>query len=102
MILVYLLYNSGKTDGLVHTFGPFLRKAWGFESHRFAWGKLYWVVNHDKNLVELRPFSSKLFGQKGFSKVCTGTDKVHKFFSASWSSRRETCVVTEVIAALCS
>ena len=49
-----LLYNRGKTDGLMHTFGVFVPKVLGLESHCFAGEKLCWMVNSDNNLVAIR------------------------------------------------
>ena len=49
-----LLYNRGKTDGLTHTCQALVPEVLGFDSHRFAGGKLYWVVNHDYDLVAVQ------------------------------------------------
>ncbi len=54
MKFISLLYNRGKTDGLMHTCGAFVPKVLGFESHCFAGGKLYWMVNRNNNLVTIQ------------------------------------------------
>ena len=72
-----LLYNRGKTDGLMHTSRAFVPKVLGFESYRFTGGKLYRMVNRDNNLVAIRSLVQKLLGQRSFSKVSTGMHISH-------------------------
>ena len=63
----------------MHTCGTFVPKVLGFESHRFAGGKLHWMVNRDENLAAFRSFAKKLLGQRFFWKVCTGMHILHTF-----------------------
>ena len=74
IIWTSLYYNRGKTDGLVHTFGPFPLRALGFESRRFVWGKVYLVVNRYKSLVGPVLVPVKLLGERlptGCEQPCT-------------------------------
>ena len=96
-----LLYNTGKTDGLTHTLGQFLKKVEEFESCRFSWGNLYWMVNRYKSLVTLRSFVEELLGKRPFEKYAQRHTKFTNF-SQPVVGKLGLCVVTETCPALCS
>ncbi len=82
--------------------GPFLGKAWGFESLRFEWRKLYWVVTMIKIWMSSDQFPWSYWAKGLFKKYAQGCTKCTAFSQSLGCQEERACVVTKVTAATCS